>query len=121
MESIAEFQSIERTCNKKVMHIAAAAGNSTTQYAAPDILFHSCPMYYKGDRRSAGIHRFWMACKEAAREGKAVLIHCNQSFHRGPILLLAIMIFAGQQKAKAMQSIADQRIIYSGHTVPFSR
>ena len=45
--------------------------------------------------RCDGFNDFWDVCKAASRQGRAVVIHCNQSFHRGPLALAAIMKRAG--------------------------
>ena len=83
-----------------------------------DARVHACPMYHQGNLRSNGIKAFWSACQDTARQGQAVLIHCNNTFHRGPLLLLAIMMLAGYTKDVALAKIAQRRCIYLGHTVP---
>ena len=63
--------------------------------------------------------RLWNACKETARRKNVVLVHCNNSFHRGPLAVAAIMGLAGYNHDSAFSSIAHGRRIYPGHIVPF--
>ena len=78
------------------------------------------PVYHRGRLRTDGLEALWRASKQACQEGKALVIHCNNSFHRGPLLLAALMIKAGHTKADALETIARRRTIYEGHFRPES-
>jgi hypothetical protein len=117
-ETMALYRRIEQETGKQVLHVAVAAGNGRTSYPI-DAEVHEFPIYYKGRFRDECLQRFWDACKDTASAGQAVLIHCNQSFHRAPLAAAAIMVLAGYDKASAMSAIAERRHIYPGHTVPF--
>ena len=78
------------------------------------------PIYYQGSFRTEMVAKLWDECKTACRRDKAILIHCNHSFHRGPCLLAAIMIKAGTAKAAAFDIIAQERTIYHGHFLDIS-
>ena len=103
----------------EVFHIAAVAGKSDASYPV-DVTVHKIPMYHKGQMRCDGFNDFWDVCKAASRQGRAVVIHCNQSFHRGPLALAAVMKRAGYSSERAFSTIAARRHIYTGHTLPFA-
>ena len=117
-ETMSLYRRIQVEAGKQVLHIAAAAGRADVSYPI-DAVVHACPMYHQGQLRSRGLEGFWRACQETARQGQAVLIHCNQSFHRGPLALVAIMVRAGYSKELALTTIVARRCIFLGHTVPF--
>ena len=117
-ETMSLYRRIERETGKEVLHIACAAGHSRTSYPIQAFV-HACPMYHKGRVRADAVHGFWNACKETAHRNEAVLVHCNNSFHRGPPLVVAIMVLAGYKKDTAMSLLAQRRHIYPGHTIPF--
>lgn len=111
------YRMIEQATGKKFLHIAQAAGHTDTRYPIEAIV-HPCPMYHKGKLRATRVEDFYVACKETARQGQAVLIHCNQSFHRGPLLLLAILVLAGYDKDESLSIISKKRHIYPGNFLP---
>ena len=118
IETMSLYYRIHTEKGKEVLHIAAAAGRAHVDYPTNAVV-HACPMHHEGQMRSDGIVGFWNACQETARQGQAVAIHCNNSFHRGPLALLAVMVLAGYNKDIAMATIAERRCVYLGHTVPF--
>ena len=118
IESMSLYHRIHAETGKVVLHIAAAAGRAHANYPI-DAMVHACPMHHRGHMRSDGVMGFWDACQETAGQGEAVAIHCNNSFHRGPCALLAVMVLAGYNKDIAMAIIAKRRCVYPGHTVPF--
>ena len=118
IESMSLYHRIHAETGKVVLHIAAAAGLAHVNYPI-DAMVHACPMHHRGHMRSDGVMGFWDACQETAGQGEAVAIHCNNSFHRGPCALLAVMVLAGYNKDIAMAIIAKRRCVYPGHTVPF--
>ena len=111
------YRRIARETNKAVFHIAVAAGQGRASYPV-EARVHELPMYHKGRVRDEALKNFWNACKETAWAGQAVMIHGNQSFHRGPLALAAIMVRAGYSKEEALDMIAGFRRIYAGHHVP---
>ena len=117
-ETMSLYRRIERETGKQVSHILAAAGGARARYPIVACV-HECPMYHKGRLRVAVVDGFWNACKETALRGEAVLVHCNNTFHRGPLAVAAIMVLAGYPKARAFEIISDSRHIYPGHMVPF--
>ena len=116
-ETLSVYRLIDREKGKDIWHVAVAAGAGVASYPQP-IQVHQLPMYHKGRVRDEALENFWNACKDTARAGQAVMIHCNQSFHRGPLCLVAIMILAGYLKARALDIVAEFRCIYAGHLVP---
>ena len=117
---------------QSIRHIACAAGDSEhgrnrggTNDASlyPHALalrrFHSVPVNYENPMRNHNMYNFWVACKQiVSEEGGAVLVHCNNSFHRGPLAVAAIMVRAGYKKDSAMSALASRRHIYPGHIIP---
>ena len=103
----------------EVWDVAVCAGHGRADYSIENIQVHALPMYHRGRVREDGLEIFWRSCKLAALAGAAVMIHCNQSFHRGPLGLVAIMIRAGYAKHRAIEMVAEQRSIFPGHWVPF--
>ena len=71
--------------------IGVAAGHGEPDYPCKDAVFVAAPVYHKGGKRREGIEAFWAECKRASQLGRAVIVHCNQSFHRGPMLLAAML------------------------------
>ena len=121
-ETISLYRRIEvETGGKAVSHVASCAGLGRADYAPKNIQVHDVPMYHRGSVREDGLESFWRSCKLAAMEGQAVMIHCNESFHRGPLGLVAIMIRAGYAKERAIEFVAAQRSIFPGHFVPFQQ
>ena len=109
------YEWIRKTFNKDVYAVGVAAGSGACNYYPRPVHVVEAPMYYKGHIRKRGIERLWQMCKCAARLNMAVLVHCNQSFHRGPLLMAALMIHAGHSLADALDCIACERSIYAGH------
>ena len=60
---------------------------------------------------------FYEYCEKCAAAGDAVIIHCNQSFHRGPLLLAALAQCAGHDKHETLEELATERTIYPGHLI----
>jgi hypothetical protein len=73
-------------------------------------------MYHKGVVRHLGVKKTWAAVESAAQNKTAVVTHCNQSFHRGPVLTATLLILGGDTKEEAFRKIAAARTIYAGHT-----
>ena len=101
---------------KRVSAVGCAAGRGVTRYPN-DITLVSCPMYHQGSLRSESFAEFYDACCKAAGDGTAVVVHCNQSFHRGVLLAAAVMVKAGYDTRYAFNFIAERRIIYKGHLI----
>ena len=110
------YKDIFHCFGKKVLHVACAAGGKKMRKYPTWLTVHQCPVYYENDMRKTNVKKFWDVCKAAATAGDAVVIHCNNSFHRAPILLAAIMVLFGYTKDEAFNIIASKRNIYAGHT-----
>ena len=110
-----EFYSwIKRETGKDVYAVGVAAGHGEAAYPV-ELRAISVPMYYRGPLRTNGVAELWDACKTACSQNKAIIIHCNQSFHRGPLLLAAMMVKSGMLLSEAMACIGTMRAIYGGH------
>ena len=118
VESRELYIRLEQEYDKEVWHIAGATRKGTVTYPV-NAEIHEFPVYHKGRKRQKGLLTFWTACKETAAAGGAVVIHCNSTFHRGPLALIGIMIFAGYDKDEAISEIVAHRHIYPGHYVPY--
>ena len=110
------YEFVEEHYKKLIAHVACAC--DSTEYPK-SVRVYACPIYHKGEKRDSGIRGFWHSCKDAAKSGEAVLIHCNSSFHRGPLVAIAIMIYAGYTKENAIKEISQHRAIYPGNWVPY--
>ena len=108
---------IAKETGKRVSAVGCAAGHGVTHYPK-DITLVNCPMYHQGSLRSESFARFYDACCKAAESGTAVVVHCNQSFHRGVLLAVAVMVKTGFGTRYAFNFIAERRIIYRGHLIP---
>ena len=77
------------------------------------------PSRYRPDQpRQRGLFALQAACSQAVDNNTAVLIHCNHSFHRGPILAAVCMVSGGKYTAdEAFDFIHKQRQIYPGHVM----
>ena len=110
-----------RTYFAKEVHAVGVAkgdkqeGQCQTSKYPDNVNVIKAPVYYQGRFRADGVETLWTQCKSASLRDKAIVIHCNHSFHRGPILLAAIMIKAGITKTAAFDYIAQKRTIYYGH------
>ena len=82
---------IKRETGKNVYAVGVAAGHCETRYPE-HVKVINVPMYHKGNMRREGVEALWDACIVACSQNKAILVHCNQSFHRGPLLLAAMML-----------------------------
>ena len=107
---------IANETGKRVSAVGCAAGHGVTRYPK-DITLVNCPMYHQGSLRSESFARFYDACCKAAESGTAVVVHCNQSFHRGVLLAAAVMVKTGFGTRYAFNFIAERRIIYKGHLI----
>ena len=117
-------EKLENEMGKKISAIGCAGRDLRRQTHYPrDIQVIDCPVYHNGDfvegPRDKGLRALQTACSQAVEGGTAVLIHCNRSFHRGPILAVACMISGGHytNKHKAFELISERRKIYPGHTL----
>ena len=129
VEDEAFCRKVEQDMGKRISAIGCAAGDTTKRAHYPrdiqDLVIY-CPVYY-GSRvvegpRKKGLQAFQTACSQAVDDGTAVLIHCNRSFHRGPILAAACMISGGHYtKNEAFALISEKRKIYPGHMVEHRR
>ena len=52
---------------------------------------------------------------------ECILVYCNESFHRGPVMMAAILLRTGQftNSSDALEEVGKARIIYKGHFVPY--
>ena len=116
---------IEGKAHRNISTVACAAGGSPLWY--PENIRKErvimCPVYHQGTEpnhpREAGLFRLKAACSQAVDNNTAVLIHCNRSFHRGPILAAACMVSGGKYTAnEAFNFIHKERQIYPGHLMP---
>jgi hypothetical protein len=105
---------IKRETGKDVYAVGVAAGQGAAAYPV-GLRVIEVPMYHKGPFRTDGVAELWDACKEACSQKKAIVIHCNQSFHRGPLLMGAMMVKSGMLLSDAMECIGTERVIYGGH------
>jgi hypothetical protein len=104
----------------KVLLVGCAAGRGK----APPREGVQCvevPMYHKGKFRKYQMEKFWTSVFEATRKGGAVAIHCNRCFHRGPMLIASILIFAGFDYDAAFKLLVEHRTIYAGHVTPWDQ
>ena len=104
---------------KKILHVACATAPMRMDFVGKRVP-HSCHVYGDDDVFEKEFHSFWEACLESAKNDTAVLIFCQQGFHRSPLLLAALMIKAGMTKDEAFRIIGDKRSIYHGCTAPFA-
>ena len=100
------YTRVHARTGKSIWHIACAAGDSehgrnrggrNDASLYPNALalrrFHSVPVNYENPMRNHNMYNFWVACKQTvSEEGGAVLVHCNNSYHRAPALLACLMI-----------------------------
>ena len=119
-QSTATYDYIRRKFGKDVHAIGVAKGDRVDgechgRKYPPCVKVIKAPIYYRGSFRADRVEELWSECKTACLSDKAILIHCNYSFHRGPCLLAAIMIKAGITKTAAFCYIAQRRTIYEGH------
>ena len=107
--------------SQEVWHIARASSTKVKATAAYPVSaqVHNIPVYYQGKLRTTALLDFVTACKDTAMAGHAVLIHCNNTFHRGILLTIGLMIFVGYDKDEATRILAAERIIYPGHWLPW--
>ena len=124
-QSTAMYDDIRRKFGKEVHAVGVAKGDKhegeCQEAKYPDyVKVIRAPIYYQGSFRADCVEKLWTECETACCSNKAIVIHCNQSFHRGPILLAAMMIKAGSKKEAAFGYIAQKRTIYSGHVVDVS-
>ena len=82
---------------------------------------YDCAVYLSSDLRTECLWHFWEACQDAALKGVAVCVHCNNTFHRGPILACAIGKLAGQTREMMVRLMSAKRVIYLGHMTPFDQ
>ena len=73
------------------------------------------PMYYRSPKRLEYLKEMFLACEQACRNREAVILHCNQSFHRGPVFLATLAKLAGYDKWEIFRGLAAKRHIYPGH------
>ena len=124
-QDIATYAYIRREFGKEVHAVGVAKGEKQegecheSKYPS-FVKVIQAPIYFQGSLRTKRVDQLWAECKIACRENKAILIHCNHSFHRGPSLLAAIMIKAGSTKKAAFQYIAQKRTIFHGHVLDIS-
>ena len=105
---------------KAVVHVGIAykrQENHGLYYNVGDIF--EIDVYDESPNRDDRFKLFWEACLKTARGQQAVLIHCDYSFQRGPLLLTALMVRAGYTKEHALNVITRKRFIYPGHVVPY--
>ena len=108
---------VQRSTNKNISCVGVASGeDGAGQYPAGVRVIHA-PMYHRGRLRTQGVQELYEACELAAVCGEAVVVHCNQSFHRGPILLAGVAKLGGAEKNAILEELADERDIYPGHTM----
>ena len=124
-QSTATYDHIRSKFGKEVHAVGVAKGDKLEgechEAKYPDyVKVIRAPIYYQGSFRAESLEKLWHECKTACRSDKAILIHCNHSFHRGPCLLAAIMIKAGRTKTAAFDNIAQKRTIYQGHFLDVS-
>ena len=115
------YERVKQATGKRITHVAKASGSDDVKYPVPnEFTYHPVPMYYQGQKRDKGLADFYQACREVAGKlDQAVAAHCNNSFHRGPALVAAVMVLAGYSQQEAFEHIAKKRIIYRGHSQPF--
>ena len=118
-ESTDLYAWIKRETKMDVHAVSVAAGHGAAKYAVK-VEVISAPMYHKGSLRADGVAALWAECKEACRQKKVFIVRCNQSFHRRPVLLSAMMIMSGMSRSQALEYIATKRTIYSGHFLEHS-
>ena len=121
-QDIATYAYIKQEFGKEVHAVGVAKGEKQegecheSKYPS-FVKVIQAPIYFQGSLRTKRLDQLWAECKIACRENRAILIHCTNSFHRGPGLLAAIMIKAGSTKKAAFQYIAQKRTIFHGHVL----
>ena len=85
----------------------------------PGVEVVEMPVYHKGNKRDIGLDMLMQAVSNC-RADECILVHCNNSFHRGPVVTAAVMVRSGtvNTPGQAWDSIMGERIIYAGHTLP---
>ena len=124
-QSTATYDDIRRKFGKEVHAVGVAKGDKhegeCQDAKYPDyVKVIRAPIYYQGSFRADCVEKLCTECETACCSNKAIVIHCNHSFHRGPSLLAAIMIKAGSTKKAAFGYIAQKRTIYHGHVLDLS-
>ena len=111
------YEKIKRSTGKEVKAVGIASGEGGSGHYPDGVKAFLCPMFHKGFQRSEGLLEFYDYCEETAAAGDAVIIHCNHSFHRGPLLLAALAKCAGHDKHETLEELATERTIYPGHLI----
>jgi protein-tyrosine phosphatase len=114
------YHQMENNLGKRIIHVACAGNRIKDEYPRDKCCLWF-PMYYNEKKREETLSSLWRICLSCAEQNQAVVIHCNNSFHRGPMAAAAIMIKAGYTKESAFREIGERRIIYFGHTVPYGQ
>ena len=109
------YAHVLRDTGKRITVAGVAAGEGKAYYYPKGVTVIDVPVYHKGKLREQGFQLFWEACVKAAARGEAVICHCNQTFHRGPVLYAAVAVVAGYDKLDALQVLNETRNIYPGH------
>ena len=121
--SLSCWEEIEYSLGKTILGVACAAGCGRAPY--PRNLTNDCildvPIHYEGneDFRRSGFAKLITLLFQACVQNKVILIHCNQSFHRGPLLFAAVLSKLGMSLAQAFHFISAKRTIYQGHLVNY--
>ena len=113
------FRFIKGKTGSGVRAVGVAAGHGEAIYPVKTKVINA-PMYHKGNLRAQGVDALWAECEAACSQNQVIVVHCNESFHRGPLLLAAMMVKAGKTLSQALQYIGTKRNIYSGHFMEHS-
>ena len=117
------WDQIEQNLKKRILGVACAAGYGRPRYPRnlPDDCILEVPIQYEGKEtiRSQGFARLIRLVFQASVENKVILIHCNQSFHRGPLLFAAVLSKLGKTLVEAFRFIAEKRTIFAGHLLHY--
>ena len=121
-EAISEafYDQMEKDLKKKITHIVCAGSRLETSYPGNRSTY-IFSVQKDVEKRDHILENIWEVSRKCAAAKEVLLIHCNNSFHRGPLAAAALMIKAGYTKEEAFKLISKERIIYRGHSVPYNQ
>ena len=101
--------------------VVSCVGRDTQEFSYgfepnPRVVVLSVPVCHK-ESRDACLNKCLWPIVGASSQGRRVVLHCNESFHRGPCGLMAILktlLDISVEKTKEM--ILKRRIIWEGYT-----
>ena len=110
-----EVESQDWCATNNVVLFVRCTGNHGERFQYPDALANmsrSLPVYYAAGRTALLEELLW-SFLWALSQGKCIAIHCNESFHRGPLGLMAILKkLLGFEPSEVRELVLRTRTIY---------